>query len=279
MSKRDGIQVAVGGPGGLRGSVYEIWFGPADIYIANGGAYTDWKATIHYERPSKPGRMRYIGSTTAYAKKRGLNTSRKARARSEWSGMDLQPGADVTLEFRLRIPTSELRRLGTANLKPLNAGDPLHIRWLPAPPPGYASEVSIISGPPTFVGPRPRREDFQDKLVFEKQLANGRFVWIVYHHIPAPPSAELRWYRKMAVRKGGRRKDYRIVASMDCGDGSSAFVEFAAHRDARPPAASPQIAANDPEFGRLRRYASSLRKIIARLWNFGLSKVAQIRRC
>lgn len=236
MSRREGIQFGVGESAGLRGSVYAVWFGPSDIYIAKNDLYEDWKASIHYDRPGKPGRVRYTGITTAFAKRHGLSTSRQDRATNEWPGKELRPGSDVSMEFRLRIPESELRRLGTADLKPLNAGDPLDIHWLPAPPPGGASEVSIISGPPTHVGDRPRRDDFADVLMFERQLTNGRFVWMSHHYIPAPSAADLRRYRTQ-VAPVGRAKYRRFVAAMDCGDGTSAFAEFTTHYGARQSAA------------------------------------------
>jgi hypothetical protein len=245
MSKRDGIQLAVGEPAGLRGNLYAIWFGPRDIYIAANDRYEDWKTSIHYESPHKAGRLRYSGISSAFAKKLKMSASRPDRTALEWPGIELRPGSDYYLEFRLRVPQSELRPLGEADLMPLNSGEPLDIRWLPAPPPGLASEVSIITGPPSHVGERPRREDYAaDVLVLERQLANGRLVWLIQHVIPAPPSDALDAFRRKAAKQSrtfprrGNLSAHREIVAMNCEDGSAAFGEFATDFPRRGPRAT-----------------------------------------
>jgi hypothetical protein len=235
MSRREGIQFAVGELGGLRGSVYSVWFGQRDIYIAKNDLFEVWKATIHFAKPGKTERVAHSGMTAQFARKHGLSTSRHERAKEQWPGMELLPGSDVILEFRLRVPQSELRRLGTSDLAPLNPEDPLDIRWLPTPPVGGASEVTIISAPPTHAGGCPRREDFADNVFFGRQLASGRFVWLTYHFIPAPSSADLQAYRDYADRNMGksRQKYRRFVASINCGDRTSSFAEFLTNYGAR----------------------------------------------
>jgi hypothetical protein len=240
MSRREGIQFAVGEPNGLRGSLYSVWFRETDIYISKIDLYEDWKASIHFGKPGIPYPVRYGGFSGPFAKKHGLSTRRRDRAGHEWPGMELLPGSDVILEFRLRIPQSEIRPLGTADLKPLNPGDPLDVHWLPAPPVGGASEVTIISAPPTHAGGQPRRDDFADRLIYERQLANGRFIWLAHHYIPAPADADLHAYREVVDRQLGdsKVKYRRFVALMDCEDGSAAFAEFVTNYGAEQFAAS-----------------------------------------
>jgi hypothetical protein len=190
MGRRDGIQLAIGEPTGLRGSLWDIWFGAQDIYVSVDHMFGQWKTTIHYERSNQPGRVRYTGFTTQFARKMRRSLGRADRATYEWPGLELRPGSDCFLEFRLRIPASELRPIGSADLRLLNRGEPLSIRWLPVPRIGPASEVSIISGSPTHSGPRPNRENgAPDRLILERRLGNGRIIWIIQHDTPAPSAS------------------------------------------------------------------------------------------
>lgn len=234
MSPRDGFQLAVGESSGLRGSLWDIWFGDRDIYLASAQFFGEWKASIHFDRPNKPGRVRYTGITTQVAHARGQNSSRAARQDCEWPGIELSPGSDYFLEFRLRVPRSELRPWGTSDLRPLNPDEPLAVHWLAAPPIGFATEVSIISAPPTHSGSTPTREDGAPSVPFIKRhLSNGLFVWFIQHVIPAPTSEAFRAYRHHLMtnrpvidRRKSRSGPARAIVSMDCGDGSGAFAEL-----------------------------------------------------
>ena len=234
MSRRDGIQLAVGSPTGLRGSLWEIWFGHRDIYLASTHFYNRWKASIHFERPNEPGRVHYIGITAKVAKALGRNSGRESRTDFEWSGIELAPGSDYFLEARIRVAHSELCAFGTADLEPLNRGEPIDVRWLPMPPPGLATEVTIISAPPHHSGSFPPRADGAPvDRVHQRRLSNGRFVWLLQHTIPAPSSQDMQAYRKRVatgqpiIASGEMRSGAaRAIVAINCGDGSGAFTEF-----------------------------------------------------
>jgi len=224
----DALRVAVGTPEGRRSSTWRIWFGDADIYAAHRSIAHWRKVTIHYPRsPEKPTTLRYGGYTTHYAEKHGLPSSVQERAHAIWPGLEFAP--DYFIEFRFRIPECELRRF--------TAKESEDTHWLKPPPPRQASEVSIVSGPPSHTGLVPQRAGGGDvELIGEFQLANGRFVWIMHHYIPFSAS-ELKRIRLISKdevnrRAGGRigqiLPSTRVTATLNCEDGTCAEVELAA---------------------------------------------------
>lgn len=187
------------------------------------------KVSIHYPRPGKTGTLRYIGYTREFVERKGADLGRPERTHAEWRGVEFGPSYFV--EFRFRIPESELR--------PLAVEDADEVLWLQPPPTGGASEVTILSGPASHEGLHPGRSDGGAiELIAEHRLANGRLVWVQHHHIPAPPEHVLQSYREMVLlraRQEGWLNDpmatsttSRINLTMDCEDGSAAEVEMAA---------------------------------------------------
>ena len=201
MSERDGIQVAIGEPAGLRGSLYDIWFGAKDVYLGASSLVSDWKTSIHYERSDRPGRVRYFlefrraaGQRTPSVRKRGSKA--------------VEP----------RTATFHSLAAGT-NCRPRN-GNKSHIR--PADP---------------FRSPASTRRRRARPAGTERVLANGRMIWLIQHEIPAPDEESMkimkqglanRFSAAARARPEFKSQTGRLIAAMDCGDGSGAFAEFAA---------------------------------------------------
>lgn len=229
MSSETTLRLAVGAVDGRRSSTWRIWFGPLDIYAGFRSISGVRKVSVHYPRPGKTGTLRYIGFTKEFAEKDvGVPVRREDRTHTEWRGLEIAP--NYFIEFRFRIPESELRHLASDQAK--------DVLWLQPPQPGFASEVTILSGPATHVGLAPKRDDGGrvDQLL-QHQLQNGRVVWVLHHHIPAPTPEVLRSFRDLVSTQAGGRPpadstestaNHRICLTMDCGDGSAAEVELAA---------------------------------------------------
>jgi len=155
--------------------------------------------------------------------------TREQRTHLEWPGIEIAPSYFV--EFRFRIPESELRVLDSDGSK--------DVVWVSAPPIGMASEITILSGPPTHQGPVPQRSDGgRIECLLDEQLKNGRRVWVLHHVIPAPSSEDMHKYRQQVYRECALRgwlppttpvgKNSRVNLTMDCADGSIAEFELAA---------------------------------------------------
>ncbi len=225
----DAVRVAVGSPTDRRSGVWRIWFGKQDIFAGYRSVAKIRKASIHYERPGQPTQMRYVGYTSEWEEMHGRSTRLADRAHAYWKGMEIAP--NYFIEFRIRVPECELRRFVT------NESPQTH--WLTPPPPKMASEVTIVSGPPTHAGliPSMLGDNFRE-IIGEFQLPNGRYVWVVQHHIECASPEWLRAARadakstfKSALQSGQIRDilpNTRVGAGVDCGDGSYAEVELAA---------------------------------------------------
>lgn len=176
-----------------------------------------------------PHTLRYIGYTKTYAEKQSaVQIARAARTHLEWPGFEFAP--NYFIEFRFRVPESELRELAS--------GDDDEVVWLDAPDRGKASEVTIVSGPSTHTGPPPQRDDSGKIELLATRLMekNARMVWVIHHHIPAPPR-DFWIHSRTELLDKLRENNYQIdpvitpstlslSATMDCGDGSAAEVEL-----------------------------------------------------
>lgn len=225
----DALRVAVGDPSGLRSGTWRIWFGPYDIFAGYRSVAHMRKVSVHYPRPGHEGTLRYIGYTSDYSEEHGLPNHLPERAQHAWPGYEFANGYFV--EFRIRIPRTELRRF----LLP----DSRDTHWLPPPPAQNATEITIVSGPPSHEGLVPQMAgDSPRELLAEFRLPNGRYVWIMHHHIPTPSGAEMQAVRERVrqewlnmQRTGTAAKilpKTRVGADTNCGDGSFAEVELAA---------------------------------------------------
>ena len=206
----------------------EFGLAPQDIYAAFRTLGNVRKVSIHYPRQGLPRTLRYIGYTKDFAERRyGRSVNRRERTDAEWRGLDL--GNGYFIEFRFRIPECELRLLDDDGSK--------DVLWLCPPPTGAASEVTILSGPSTHVGLPPKRaDDGTVDCIAELSLKNGRRVWILHHHIPAPPEEVMQSYRDRVRREICKQegldtskpisRNARINLTMDCEDGSAAEVEL-----------------------------------------------------
>lgn len=229
LAADDAVRVAVGSLAGRRSGAWRIWFGPQDIFAGYRSVAHIRKASIHYERHENPTQLRYIGYTSEWEKSQGKSTRLKDRAHQFWNGQEI--ASNYFIEFRIRVPECELRQFIT------NESPQTH--WLAPPPPRMASEITIVSGPPTHTGliPSMAGDNFRE-LIGEFQLSNGRYVWIVQHHIECASSEWLYAARegakntfKFALQSGQIRDvlpKTRVGCGVHCGDGSFAEVELAA---------------------------------------------------
>jgi hypothetical protein len=224
----DAVRMVVRAPDGRRSAAVRIWFGPSDIYAAYRSIANIRKASIHFERPGQP-EVRYIGYTSDFEKSQGRSARLQDRTHTSWKGLQFAP--NYFLEFRFRVPVCELRRFV------VNESPKTH--WLTPPAPREASEITIISAPPTHSGLMPSMEGANPReLIAEFQLKNGRYVWIVHHHIACASPDWLMKAREAAKRsfkadiQSGKIRDIlpqsRIGADVLCDDGSFAEVELAA---------------------------------------------------
>jgi hypothetical protein len=231
MSRNKALRIAVGEENNRRSSTWRIWMGPQDIYAGFRVIAGIRKISIHFPRPGLSGTLRYIGYTKNYAQSLSGQTelTREQRTQWEWPGTEIAP--DYFMEFRFRIPESELRLLDCDG-----ADD---IVWISPPPEGMATEVAILSGPSTHKGVAPQRSDgARIEYLLEERLPNGRWIWVLHHIIPAPPPEDMRKFRQQVYSEMAlhRRlpptvpvgKNTRVNLTMDCGDGSLAEVELAA---------------------------------------------------
>ena len=228
MSSENVLRIAVGEIDGRRSSTWRIWFGPQDIYASFRVLGGKRKVSIHYPRPKQPNTIRYIGYTKDFtAQSFGKRLSRQERTHIEWNGLEIAP--DYYLEFRFRVPESELRRLTQDVIT--------KILWLKPPPIGEASEVTILSGPSTHTGIFPQRSDGAImELLLQHQLENGRYVWVLHHHIPAPPLEVMQSHREMVkqlslnenwpISSKADVDNVRVNLTMQCEDGTVAEVEL-----------------------------------------------------
>lgn len=227
----DTLRLAVGQASGRRSSIWRIWFGPADIYAAFRTMAGIRKITVHYPRPESSGTVRYIGYTKDYAEKLTgkSNIKRHERTDVEWPGLEIAPG--YFIEFRFRIPESELRVF--------DSDLPADVIWLDVPAERMGTEITILSGPPTHEGPIPQRADGnQTQCLLDHTLKNGRRVWVIHHEIPAPSPENMTKYRQQVYANAKRQgqlplarsihKSSRVSLTMNCGDGSFAEAELAA---------------------------------------------------
>lgn len=170
-----------------------------------------------------------IGFTSEREAKHGRSSLLADRAHAFWNGFEF--ALNYFIEFRIRVPECELRRFV--------ASESPHTHWLPPPPPRMASEVTIISGPPTHAGLIPSvAGDEHRELIGEFQLPIGRYVWIFHHHILCASPEWLQNAREQAKKElkadlqSGKIRDIlpttRIGAGPPCDDGSFAEVELAA---------------------------------------------------
>ena len=74
-------------------------------------------------------------------------------------------------------------------------------------------------------------------MVADFRLPNGRYIWVMHHHIPSMSNEALQRIRKQARvelirlyagKLGEILPKTRVTATINCGDGSIAEVELAA---------------------------------------------------
>ena len=187
------IRFAVGELERRRSSSWKVVIEPTtDIYIFARAAGGDMKASIH--RDGK----RFIGLTPDRHEKEVAAGRRSAKSRmfSKWdAGRAL--GGDLTLEFRIIFPTSELREFRE------DGDDDASIFWIPEGRDDEAVEVNLLfASAGAFVeGNWPGRRGMHTLVVSQGLLSDGRRFWLVFHYRPTPPLAEV---ARMAMKEMAR---------------------------------------------------------------------------
>ena len=186
------VRIIVGFPDGERASAWRIWFGPNDIYIGFRDLGGTRKASIHYPPDPTSPTLRYSGFTRDFASrlKNGF-VPRAGRTHIEWDGAEIAPGFFV--EFRFRVPRSELRML--------NSDGASGATWIEPGPLGTTTEVAIVSGPLNHELNLEFTEKISNaQLVTNVALKNGRSVWIISYRIDGPTGDELIELRRTAIQ-------------------------------------------------------------------------------
>ena len=174
------LRVGVGLPSGPRSSVWRIWFGPGDVYVAFRNLGAIRKTSIHFPRPRQSTTLRYVGFTKRYAENLAgapMPMLRRQRTHLEWMGTPVN-GSDFHVEFRMRVAESELRVFSQR--------DDQSAAWLEPPPRGYFGELSIISGPSNQVPNLVAEDGSKIGWILEHQLLAGPRIWVLWHHYPGP---------------------------------------------------------------------------------------------
>ena len=186
------IRIVVGYADGDRASAWRIWFGPADLYVGFRDLSGSRKASIHFPRETGQVALRYVGFTRDFASAiRTRFVPRQERTHLEWKGAEIAPG--YVVEFRLRVPRSELRPL------PMSSG--AGVTWVEPGPPGTTTEVAIVSGPPAAELHLTFPEGVtRPQLLAETQLPAGKSVWVLSYNFVGPSEPELLELRRTAVQ-------------------------------------------------------------------------------
>lgn len=226
------LRVGVGDPSGLHSSIARIWLHNSNVYASFRAFAGTWKASIHYPRPGFPKTIRYTGFTLEHARSiapSAMPIDREQRTECEWEGLEIAPG--FFIEFRFRIPHSELRRFDIS--KELLA----EVIWVAAPPEGAAIEFLILSGPASYEGPVPVPDNEAPvECLVDERLQDGRRIWVIQYVIPAPTPDAMNTYR---ARIAGEVVAYgyalpalgpgaRAFATMPGEDGVVSIAELAA---------------------------------------------------
>ena len=146
----------------------------------------------------------------------------------EWPGAEVAPGYFV--EFRFRVPGSELRVLGLKDDK--------NAIWIKRPGQNQGIEVTVMSGPASHIGPPPSRGDgATTDCLAERLLACDRRVWVLCHEINAPSLEEMEGFRSLVRQSLATRgllpaakaiaQDARVNLTFECPDGSAGEWELA----------------------------------------------------
>jgi len=151
-----------------------------DLYLGIRGL-SDLKATIHCPRPARPNWWRrYSFDSNARGEVARVLTERKGRHISQWRGASIAPG--YTLEWNINIRGRSLYR----RAEPATPDTVL----LPVPTTDQSLDIAVLLGPSNATSGRyPREEQHQTHLVAEGRLVDGRFVWVVWCHLPEAPPA------------------------------------------------------------------------------------------
>ncbi len=169
---RDAFRFAVGEPGGVRSVVWRAWHSGSDVYVATRGLGGVLKASLH-----RAGDY-YAGFTSEYApeaRARGMLAPGKSRQTLSWVGRPLNE--DLTFLMRMLIPGSQLVTLGDPRLSSKRT------EWIPSPPAGQDTEVSVFIGRPGILFPQwPGTRSMQTHPVGRFILPSGSFCHVVWRH-------------------------------------------------------------------------------------------------
>jgi hypothetical protein len=202
VSRKDfSLRFAGGTAEGRRSGAWRIWAqngssGKAtnsDVYLAARSVAHEVKVSLH-----ESGSWQY-SITSAHAAKASPSNPGQARHLQRWlRPAEFAPG--LTLAFRFYLPESEFRAFRDDELATANP------TWLPIPPPGSMTEVSLILGASSAVsGDWPGRTVADTQLLGQVTLVNSETLWIV-HRLAETPALISAAVSDAKLRKGDARR-------------------------------------------------------------------------
>lgn len=233
------LHFAVGAPDPRRSQEWVVATSGGDAYITAAGLGGTLKASLH-----ESGQWQTALVQEFYEKKPSWLEA-NARFATRWN-RPRPLGANVTLAFRILIPTSELREWADdRNLA--------KVRWVAPPDEGLVEfQIWIRYGPKRTQDEWPGKTGRGTLLVGEMPLGTSDAVVVTY--LFEPPSrhieGQLGMLRHVTARQGpdyeSRRGPWRPslrgLAEVLLQDGSVAWLEFAEPGDRPPPDLSPEEA-------------------------------------
>jgi hypothetical protein len=218
MAKSDQFtcRLAVGTRDGPRSATWRIWAARNDVYITARSIGGQAKVAIHASGE------RHLGLTEQFA---GQVGKVKERHSDRWFGGLAFPGG--TIEFRVFVPTSELRIFADK--------DAAKFMWVAPAPLGQQTEIALALGTGAKPELWPKSDRYEGHLLTSGRLKDGRAIWIVYHYTPQPPPDEIArtrvllqegFRRLISERPAALKPSYRIYAAISGEDGVRAYVDL-----------------------------------------------------
>lgn len=234
MGREKVIRVGIAQEGIQLSAVWRFWLHGSDVYVASRNIAHTIKTSLH-----KTGKFRHAFVTDAASEK--FQSASADRAFSKWDRPAPQARGG-TLLFQLLFPESELH--------PARHAEPMvsDVMWLPRPPAGHVTYVSVLELVPAASGLTPQFSDVvSSSALVSWPTPSGSTVWIMASVAPITAEQEREIVR---LRAGLIERTAGMDLNDLAGEPRSHFRSFGIF-DSRD--AVGRIADIDAEFLRSRR--------------------------